>query len=179
MDYWRGQWALITGASAGIGKAFAEVLASGGTNLVLIARRRERLESLAQSLSSAHGIRAEVCSADLASPAGREQVFAFTAERSIEIDLLINNAGFGAYGEFADMALERLLQMVQVNCSAVIHLTRLFLPKMIARRKGDILIVASTAAFQAVPYISTYAATKGFDLLFAEGLRSEEHTSEL
>src|SRR5579883_3422237 len=98
MDYWRGQWALITGASAGIGKAFAEVLASGGTNLVLIARRRERLESLAQSLSSAHGIRAEVCSADLASPAGREQVFAFTAERSIEIDLLINNAGFCGYG---------------------------------------------------------------------------------
>src|SRR5581483_9112892 len=105
MDYWRGQWALITGASAGIGKAFAEGLASGGTNLVLIARRRERLESLAQSLSSAHGIR---------------------AERSIEIDRLINNAGVGAYGEFADMALERLLQMVQVNCSAVIHLTRLF-----------------------------------------------------
>jgi len=173
MDQWRGQWALITGASAGIGKAFAEVLAGGGTNLVLTARRRERLDSLAKSLSSAHAIRAEVCSADLADPGGPEQVFAFTAERSIEISLLINNAGFGAYGEFADMALERLLQMVQVNCSAVIHLTRLFLPKMIARRKGDILIVASTAAFQAVPYISTYAATKGFDLLFAEGLAEE------
>src|SRR5579885_148649 len=173
MDQWRGNWALVTGASAGIGKAFAEVLAGDGTNLILTARRHERLESLAKSLSATYSIRAEVCSADLARRAGREQVFAFASQHSIEIDLLVNNAGFGAYGEFGQIALERLLQMVQVNCSAVIHLTRLFLPSMIARRKGDILIVASTAAFQAVPYISTYAATKGFDLLFAEGLAEE------
>lgn len=173
MDEWRGKWALITGASAGIGKAFAEVLARGGTNLILTARRRERLESLANSLSSTHSIRVEVCGADLADPEGPELVFTFATQRSLEIDLLINNAGFGAYGEFAEIPLERLLQMVQVNCSAVIHLTRLFLPSMIARRKGDVLIVASTAAFQAVPFISTYAATKGFDLLFAEGLAEE------
>jgi uncharacterized protein len=173
LDNWRGKWALITGASAGIGKAIAEVLAAGGTNLILTARRRERLEALASSLSAAHSIRTEVCAADLADLAGPKQVFLYTEQHSLEVDLLVNNAGFGAYGEFAGVELQRLLQMVQVNCSAVVHLTRLFLPRMIARRQGDILIVASTAAFQAVPYISTYAATKAFDLLFAEGLAEE------
>ena len=173
MEQWRGKWALVTGASAGIGKALAEVLAAGGTNLVLTARRRERLESLASALAKAHGIRTEVCAADLADPSAPEQLFAFTRERAIEIELLINNAGFGAYGELARVEQSKLLQMVQVNCMAVVHLTRLFLPRMIERRSGDILIVASTAAFQAVPYISTYAATKAFDLLFAEGLAEE------
>jgi hypothetical protein len=87
--------------------------------------------------------------------------------------LLVNNAGFGAYGEFHKVALDRLVEMTQVNVSAVVHLTHLFLPGMIARRAGDILILASTAAFQPVPYISTYAATKAFDLYFAEGLAEE------
>src|SRR5437773_1684540 len=100
-------------------------------------------------------------------------IFSFTREKGIEIDLLINNAGFGQYGEFPSIEKQRLLQMVQVNCSAVVHLTRLYLPEMIARRRGDLLILASTASFQAVPYISTYAATKAFDLLFAEGLAEE------
>jgi short-subunit dehydrogenase len=105
-------------------------------------------------------------------PAPRE-IFAFTHSKQIPIDLLINNAGFGAYGAFANVELQRLLDMVQVNCSAVVHLTRLYLPEMLQRRRGDVLIVASTASFQAVPYISTYAATKAFDLLFAEGLAEE------
>ena len=100
-------------------------------------------------------------------------IFSFTREKGIEIDLLINNAGFGQYGEFPSIEKQRLLDMVQVNCHAVVHLTRLYLPEMIARRRGDILILASTASFQAVPYISTYAATKAFDLLFAEGLAEE------
>ena len=164
---WAGKWALVTGASAGIGVALARELAAGGTNLVLTARRQERLKQLAQELSGAHKVRVEVCAADLAQTEAPQQIFAFTQAKKVDIDLLINNAGFGAYGAFAEVETQRLLDMVQVNCSAVVHLTRLYLPQMLKRRRGDVLIVASTASFQAVPFISTYAATKAFDLLFA------------
>ena len=170
---WKGKWALVTGASAGIGKALAEELAKGGTNLILTARRKERLEHLARDLSAKQGIRTETIVADLAEPAGPEAIFQFTRQRELPVDLLVNNAGFGHYGEFHAAPPERLLQMVQVNCTAVVELTRLYLPAMVARRSGDVLIVASTAAFQAVPYISTYAATKVFDLFLAEGLAEE------
>jgi short-subunit dehydrogenase len=102
-----------------------------------------------------------------------EKLYGFVRQKGIALDLLINNAGFGQYGELTQVETQWLLDMVQVNCTAVVHLTRLFLPDMIARRRGDVLIVASTAAFQAVPYISTYAATKAFDLFFAEGLAEE------
>ena len=170
---WSGKWALVTGASAGIGVALAEELASGGTNLVLTARRRDRLDALAQRLSSTWRVQTEVFPADLADPATPERIFAFTKGKGIAMDLLINNAGFGQYGEFPSVDKQRLLDMVQVNCAAVVHLTHLYLPEMLARRRGDILILASTASFQAVPYISTYAATKAFDLLFAEGLAEE------
>jgi short-subunit dehydrogenase len=170
---WAGKWALVTGASAGIGVALARQLAAGGANLVLTARRKDRLEHLAKELSAAHKIRVGVVAADLAQTAAPPQVFAFTQAKQIPVDLLINNAGFGAYGPFATVETQKLLDMVQVNCSAVVHLTRLYLPEMLQRRRGDILIVASTASFQAVPYISTYAATKAFDLLFAEGLAEE------
>lgn len=170
---WQGKWALVTGASAGIGTALAEELAGGGTNLVLTARRKDRLEALSQTLTSTYKINTEVLAADLADPAAPERIFDFTRDKGIEIDLLLNNAGFGKYGEFHSVDMQRLLDMVQVNCAAVVHLTHLFLKPMIARRRGDILILASTASFQAVPYISTYAATKAFDLLFAEGLAEE------
>ena len=173
MNHWQGKWALITGASAGIGTALARELAAGGTNLVLTARRRDRLAGLAAELSAKNNIRTLVCVADLAQPLGPQQIFTFTEEKQIAIDLLVNNAGFGAYGEFQKVALDRLVEMTQVNVSAVVHLTHLFLPGMIARRSGDILILASTAAFQPVPYITTYAATKAFDLFFAEGLAEE------
>ena len=170
---WFGKWALITGASAGIGVAFAEELAAGGTNLVLTARRKGRLDELARRLTAAYKIGTEVFSADLADAGAPQKIFDFTKEKGVEIELLINNAGFGQYGEFPSVEKQRLLDMVQVNCTAVVHLTRLYLPEMIARRRGDVLILASTASFQAVPYISTYAATKAFDLLFAEGLAEE------
>jgi short-subunit dehydrogenase len=170
---WSGKWALVTGASAGIGTALAKELAAGGTNLVLTARRKDRLEELAAALCAEHQVKTEVFAADLAEPSAPEKIFAFTSEKRIEIDLLINNAGFGRYGEFSSVEKQRLLDMVQVNCHAVVHLTRLYLPEMVARRRGDVLILASTASFQAVPYISTYAATKAFDLLFAEGLAEE------
>jgi hypothetical protein len=173
MNRWQGKWALITGASAGIGTALAGELAAGGTHLVLTARRRDRLVGLGAELSAKHNIRTLVCVADLAQPSGAQQIFSFTEEKGVHIDLLANNAGFGAYGEFPKVSLDRLTAMTQVNVTAVVQMTHLFLPGMIARGGGDILIVASTAAFQAVPYISTYAATKAFDLYFAEGLAEE------
>ncbi len=156
---WKGKWALVTGASAGIGVALAEELAAGGTNLVLTARRLDRLQEVADGLRKKHGIQTHVVAADLAKREAPQEIFAFTKEKGLRIDLLINNAGFGQYGEVPQVETQRLLDMVEVNCTAVVHLTRLFLPEMVARRSGDILILASTAAFQAVPYISTYAAT--------------------
>jgi uncharacterized protein len=170
---WKGKWALVTGASAGIGKALAEELARGGANLVLTARRRARLEALAREFSTKYRVTTEIVVADLTQPSAPEEILRLTQAKGIAIDLLVNNAGFGQYGEFQKVELERLLEMVQVNCSAVLHLTRLYLPAMVARRSGDVLIVASTASFQAVPYISTYAATKVFDLFLAEGLAEE------
>src|ERR1700675_452434 len=170
---WKGKWALITGASAGIGVALAEELAAGGTHLVLTARRLDRLQEVADGLRKKHGIQTHVVAADLAKREAPQEIYAFTKEKGLRIDLLINNAGFGQYGEVPQVETQRLLDMVEVNCTAVVHLTRLFLPEMVARRSGDILILASTAAFQAVPYISTYAATKAFALLFAEGLAEE------
>ncbi len=173
MSHWSGRWALVTGASSGIGAALAKELAAGGANLVLAARRRERLERLASEAVDRHKVRAEVIAADLARPQACDEIFAFTKGRKIAVDVLVNNAGFGAYGEFHRIGLARQLEMVQVNIAAVLQLTHLYLPGMIERRRGDILIVASTAGFQGVPYISTYAASKAFDLLFAEALAEE------
>ncbi len=170
---WTGKWALVTGASAGIGVALATELAAAGTNLVLTARREDRLAALARDLGAKHKIRTEICVADLADPAAPDAIFAFVRGKGLHIDLLVNNAGFGAYGEFAASDRARQVEMVQVNCSAVVSLTHLFLQPMLQKKSGDILIVASTAAFQAVPYITTYAATKVFDLHFAEGLAEE------
>jgi uncharacterized protein len=173
MTSWSAKWALVTGASAGIGAALADELARGGTNLVLTARRRERLEELAQKLEAANKIQTKIFVADLTQADAPEAIFQFTKDQGMEIELLVNNAGFGAYGEFHTVEPRKLTDMVQVNCAAVVHLTRLYLPEMVARKHGDVLIVASTASFQSVPYISTYAATKAFDLLFAEGLAEE------
>jgi uncharacterized protein len=170
---WCGRWALVTGASAGIGVALARELAAAGVNLVLTARRLDRLQQLAANLTQAHSIRTEVFAADLAQPDAPPKIRSFTDQKGLAIELLINNAGFGQYGELSRVDPQRLLDMVQVNCSAVVHLTRLYLPDMIQRRRGDVLILASTASFQAVPYIATYAATKAFDLLLAEGLAEE------
>lgn len=170
---WAGKWALITGASAGIGWALAEQLAARRANLVLTARRTDRLQKLAADLTAKHGIKAEIFAADLIRPEAPAEIYAFTAGKGIEIELLVNNAGFGAFGYNHEIQESRLLDMVQLNCTAVVHLTRLYMPGMVERRHGDVLIVASTAGFQAVPFISAYAATKAFDLIFAEGLAEE------
>jgi short-subunit dehydrogenase len=173
MEKWRGKWALVTGASAGIGAEIARQLAASGANLILTARRAERLSQLAKELAGRHQVQTEVCAADLTKPQAPGELFRFTQDKALLVEVLINNAGFGAYGEFHKVDAQRLLDMVAVNVGAVVHLTHLFLAPMIERRSGYIMIVASTAAFQPVPYISTYAATKGFDLLLAEGLAEE------
>lgn len=170
---WAHKWALVTGASAGIGWEFAKLLAAGGANLVLTARRADRLQKLAAELSSKHQVKVEVVTGDLTRTTAPGEMFAFTSQKNLEIELLINNAGFGAFGYIHQIPEERLLEMVQVNCAAVVQLTRLYSPAMVERRRGDILIVASTAAFQAVPFNSVYAATKAFDLIFAEGIAEE------
>ena len=122
-DCWRGKWALVTGASSGIGRALAEELAAGGAHLVLTARRRQRLTQLRKSLHGKYGVRVEVLVADLNQPDAPDKIFAFTNERGIVVDLLVNNAGLGSYGEFRTGNRPRELGIVQVNCSAVVHLT--------------------------------------------------------
>jgi len=170
---WAGKWALVTGASAGIGWSMAKQLAAGGAHLVLTARRTDRLQQLASELSGKHDVRTEVFAADLGQAEASSQIHEFTAGKRIEVEVLINNAGFGVYGDFHEAPRDRLLEMVQVNCSAVVDLTRLYVPEMVRRGHGDIMIVASTAAFQPVPFISAYAATKAFDLIFAGGIAEE------
>ncbi|HLK68650.1 MAG TPA: SDR family oxidoreductase [Bryobacteraceae bacterium] len=173
LDCWRGKWALVTGASSGIGRALAGELAAGGTHLVLTARRKQRLAKLRREFHSKYGVQIEAVAADLTDPDAPQEIFAFTEQRGVTVDVLVNNAGVGSYGEFRNSDVERELNIVQLNCSAVIHLTRLYVPGMVKRRSGGILIVSSTAAFQGVPYMATYGASKAFDLLFAEALARE------
>jgi uncharacterized protein len=172
-ERWKGKWALVTGASAGIGRALSEQLAPGGVNLVLTARRVDRLRELAASLSTKHAVKIEVLAADLVQPQAPAEIHAFTTGKGIEIELLINNAGFGAFGYIHEIPENKMLEMIQVNCAAVVHLTQLYVRGMVERRHGDVLILASVAAFQAVPFNSAYAATKAFDLIFAEGIAEE------
>ncbi len=173
MNNWRGKWALVTGPSAGIGREIARQLAAAGAHLVLTARRRDRLQELAAEVRTRHGVRAEMLLADLATPQAPQAIFDFTREKGIDLELLVNNAGFGLHGEFHRQPYARFAEMVQVNVTAVQHLTHLFLPQMIERGRGDILIVSSVAGFQAVPYLATYAATKAFELQWAEALAEE------
>jgi uncharacterized protein len=167
-----GRWALVTGASAGIGTALARELAGRGAKLVLTARRRERLEALKAELT-AKGAETRVVAADLNDPAAPQQIFDATAGSGLAVDILVNNAGLGHYGEFYRIEPEQEYSQVRVNCEAVVRLSRLFVPAMVERRRGWVLVVASTASFQPVPYISTYAATKVFDRFFALGLAEE------
>ena len=170
---WQGKWALITGASAGIGLELAKLLAANGADLVLTARRTDRLQRMAADLKSAHNVQIEICPADLTQPEAPRQIYNFTIAKKLEIEFLINNAGFGAFGYAHEIPAEKMLEMIQVNCAAVVHLTRLYVPAMVTRRHGDVMIVASLAAFQPLPFNSVYAATKAFDLLFAEGIAEE------
>jgi uncharacterized protein len=173
---WRyaGRWALVTGASAGIGREFAVQLAARGMNLALSARREERLRSLAAELSRDHGVETAVLPADLGEPAEASSLWE-RASASRTIDLLVNNAGFGAQGRFHELGLERQLEMVRVNCGAVLALAHHALRDMRPRGEGGIINVASLASFQPVPRIATYAATKAFVLSLSEALWAENH----
>jgi len=168
----RGKWALVTGASSGIGVALARELAAHGAKLILTARRKERLESLAAELT-AKGAEVRVIPANLIDPAAPLQIWDATEGAGLEVDILVNNAGLGQYGAFCESPAEQELSQVRVNCEAVVRLSRLFLPRMVERRRGWVLVLASTASFQPVPYISTYAATKAFDRFFALGIAAE------
>jgi len=167
------QAALVTGASAGIGTEIARLFAKDGTTLVLVARRRERLEALASELKGLGAPAVHVVAEDLADSEAPARIERAVADASIELDALVNNAGFGSNGAFAELDASRELSMVQVNIGAVVDLTRRFLPGMIARGRGRILNIGSTAGFQPGPYMTTYYATKAFVNSFTEGLAFE------
>ncbi len=163
--------ALVTGASSGIGEEFARQLAKKGYDLVLVARRKDRLDKLASELSQTHGIAAEVLEADLS---GTEGVSSVETRLAVgDIDLLVNNAGFATRGNFAALSVWRELEEIDVNIKALMVLTHAALQSMVQRRKGTIINVGSTASFQPLPYLSTYAATKAFVLHFSEGVHEE------
>ncbi len=165
--------ALITGASAGIGWELARVFARNGHDLVLVARRGDRLQALAARLAGEHSIEAHVQARDLGDPRERDALHAWWRERGIVIDCLVNNAGFGAMGEFADLDAARQLAMLELNITALTDLTARCLPAMLERRSGRILNVASTAAFQPGPRMAVYYATKAYVLSFSEALSIE------
>jgi short-subunit dehydrogenase len=165
--------ALITGASSGIGAAIARELGGRGHNLVLVARRRERLQELADELSAAHGVSAEAIAADLGEAEGRDQVERGVAERGLEVEVLVNSAGFGDVEDLAGADRERMLAMIELNCAAVVDITARYLPRMVERGRGAIVNLASTAAFQPIPGNATYAATKAFVLSLSEGIHGE------
>lgn len=162
--------ALVTGASSGLGVEYAKLFAADHHDLVLVARRRERLEALAAELRSAHGVKVAVVAADLAAPQGAEGVVAETRRLGLEIDFLVNNAGLGASGAFADLPLSRELEMLQVNVTALVSLTRELLPGMVARKRGRILNIGSTAGFPPGPFMAVYYASKAFVNSFTEAL---------
>jgi short-subunit dehydrogenase len=163
--------ALITGASSGIGLELARLFAADKWDVALVARSEGKLRELAAELQSAHGITARVIGADLAKPSAPDEVMA--ALQGIEIDALVNNAGFGLGGSFAKSDLRAETEMIQVNITALTQLTKLVLPSMVARKRGAILNVASTAAFQPGPFMSVYYATKAYVLSFSEAIAEE------
>ncbi len=168
-----GQTALVTGASAGIGEALARKLAAEGVNLVLVARSQEKLEHLANELSQKHSVRCMPLVADLSQPHCGQALLQAVTSLDAKIDILVNNAGFGTYGHFESISPEAEQDEIAVNVAALVDLTHVFLPAMLQRGKGAVLNIASTAAFQPVPYLAVYAATKSFVLSFSEALWAE------
>ena len=167
------QTALVTGASSGIGLAFAHVLAREKYNLILVARSEDKLQEIKQDLIDKHGIEAVVLVHDLTKTEAVKQLFEQINQQNLTVDVLINNAGYGDYGEFASSDWEKLQGMILLNVLALTHLSRLCLPGMIARGYGQILNVASTAAFQPGPMMGVYFATKAYVLHLSEAIAAE------
>ncbi len=172
MNY-NGQRALVTGASSGIGASFARELAWRGADLVLVARSRDKLTTLAADLNRSFGVAADVAVIDLARPSAAEDLAAELSGRDLQIDILVNNAGFGLFAPLDQADGAVLSGMVQLNVAALVDLTRLYLPGMLDRNRGAIINVGSTAGFQPVPYMAVYGATKAFVLSFTEALWAE------
>lgn len=170
-------WALVTGASSGIGVDLARALARRGWNVILTARREDRLRELEAELRDRHGVEAVAVPLDLASAGGRTDLFQWLEEAGREVDLLVNNAGIGDYGPFVESDRGRVLGMMELNVVALTELTHRLLPDMVRRRRGWVLNVASSAAFQPGPLMSVYYATKAYVLSLSEGLREEVRRS--
>ncbi|MET0646314.1 MAG: SDR family oxidoreductase [Pyrinomonadaceae bacterium] len=165
--------ALVTGASGGIGEELARLFAADGHDLVLVARSRDKLARLAEELQAKHGVEARVLAADLARPEAPREIFEELGAGGFRVDALVNNAGVGSYGLFAETDLQSELDLLQINVVALTHLTKLFLPGMLARRRGYVMNVASTAAFQPGPLMAVYYASKAYVLSFSEALANE------
>jgi uncharacterized protein len=164
---------LITGASSGIGEVFARRLAARGRNVLLVARSEDKLITLCNELGRSNSIRAQYVVLDLSLPESPARLFEESEKRGLSIDLLVNNAGFGSFGDFGKADLARELNMIDLNIKALVELTYRFLQPMRDCKQGAIINVASTAGFQAVPFMATYAATKAFVLSFSEALWEE------
>jgi uncharacterized protein len=168
---------LITGASSGIGEAFARRLARDGRHLVLVARRAERLQALAGELESERGITAHVVPTDLTHPGAVQALADEIARRGLTVDWLVNNAGFGTYGLFHQLPVERELSEIGLNISALVELSGRFLPGMVERARGAVINLASVGGFAPGPYMATYCATKAFVLSFSEALAAEHRAT--
>lgn len=165
--------ALITGASSGIGTAFARLLVKDGYDVILVARRLDRLEALAAELNQGRANAAMAMPADLAKDGAPAELYDRVKAAGRQVDLLVNNAGLGKHGAFAELSHEDDRQMLDLNITALTDLTRAFLPAMVERKSGGVINVASTASFQSVPFMAVYAATKAYVLAFSEALAEE------
>ena len=170
---WADRYAVITGASSGIGAEFARQLAARGLHLVLAARREDRLQTLADELKSAHGTKCLLLPGDLLDPGEPKRLFDAITERQLDVALLVNNAGFGQVATVQNSDLDRTMGIVQVNMAAVTELMYRVLDPMLARGEGSIINIASVAAFQPIPYMPVYAASKAYVLHLTEGLWAE------
>jgi short-subunit dehydrogenase len=168
-----GSVALVTGASSGIGEEIARRLAERGHGVVLVARREERLRALAAELSDRHSVHGEAIAADLADPADRDRLEAKLEELGLTVEILVNNAGYGGFGPFAEQEREREVGMVRLNVETVVDLMGRFLPGMTERGRGTVINIASTASFQPLPDNATYAATKAFVLSLGDAVHEE------
>lgn len=176
---YKGATALITGASGGLGEAFAEQLAERGCNLVLVSRSEEKLQALARRLEQQSNITATVLTADLASATEVDQIVSDLKAKGINVDLLINNAGFGVFQRFLEKPLDRQMEQVDVNVRAVVMLTHALAPAMVGKNTGGVINLSSSAGFQPVPGANIYAASKSFVLLFSEALAQELATTDV
>jgi short-subunit dehydrogenase len=173
MINYKGKVSLVTGASSGIGKAYARELAAKGSHVIVVARSKNKLEALAKELSAKYGIKAYALACDLSKPGAASQLAEQIAALGLNVSILINNAGFGTHGRFEEISSEREQEMISLNVSSLVGMTHQFLPYMQQQKDGIIVNVASLASFQPIPYMATYAATKAFVLSFTEAIWAE------